>query len=109
MNYEIFLVSFPFVESPQITKNRPVIAVSKPFGIHELVICVFVTSSFDDSDELDISINPDIYNGLTSKSIIKPYKIQSIPANSFLGKIGDLDTENSAKLKSSLKLIFEIE
>jgi mRNA-degrading endonuclease toxin of MazEF toxin-antitoxin module len=108
MNYEIFLAGFPFVDSPEIFKTRPIIPLTQPFGKHNLVLCAYISTNIEEVIDVDIVLESNEENGLKKASVITLHKIQAIPLSKIHYKIGDIDSQTSQLIRNNLAHIFKI-
>lgn len=103
------LVSFPF-ENQNIKKVRPAICLSNPIGEHRHIIVAFISSRIPIKVDIgDIhfkkeDIGFDI-SGLKVDSVIKTYKLISIPENLIIRRIGKAGIDLTNQIENNLKSI----
>jgi mRNA-degrading endonuclease toxin of MazEF toxin-antitoxin module len=108
MNYEIFLAGFPFIDSPEVFKTRPIVPLTQPFGKHNLVLCAYISTNIEEVIDVDIVLESNEENGLKKTSVMALHKIQAIPLSKIHYKIGDIDTKTSELIQNNLKKVFNI-
>lgn len=110
--YKIFLVNFPFLDDPQQTKKRPALCLTKPRGIHQIIIIAFITTQMDEILDTDILLDTKekifAQTGLKFSSLIRLHKLTSIPLENVEGEIGVLSEKKRKEIKSKLETMFQI-
>ena len=100
----IVLIPFPFTDLSE-AKVRPALVVSS-FKNSEDIIVLFISSKKEKSNKYDIEILANKENGLKINSKVKCSKIATLDKKILIGEIGRLDTKDFAKIKVTLKKIF---
>lgn len=95
---DIILVSFPFSDATSF-KKRPCLILKE----HEQdALVVFISSQLNQKSQYDFILRKDSFNNLAVDSLVKIWKINVLHKSLILKKIGFLDKENKAALKSKL-------
>ena len=112
MPYYIVSVAFPYSDDLNKTKTRPAILVSQQFGQFDLCVLLFATSNllaFDPDNDIKIT-DYDKLN-LNKVTIIKPYKLASIPHSNITQIISTIEPDSQLHddIQSKLKSIFQLQ
>jgi mRNA interferase MazF len=89
---DIVLIPFPFTDLKG-SKYRPAVVLCS--NDYDVTVC-FITTEVGWRMEFDMIIEPDHYNGLKAKSLIRMNKIATIDLKLILGILGAI-TENQVK------------
>jgi len=110
--YELVSVAFPFADDIHKGKPRPGFVLSPPFGKHNQVVVVYVTTKLDEQLQTDIVIDPSKSyfpaTGLLQKSIIKLHRLGTFQPRALRVGQGRLPHEIIVQLKKKLKNIFQL-
>lgn len=102
---EIVLIPFPFTELTQ-AKLRPAIVLIE----NEYDITVsFITSQQKKQESTDVVIYPSKLNGLKKNSLIRLSKIATIDKSLIIGKLGEINLEETLLINERLKILFQID
>ncbi len=96
----------------EIRKKRPVVVLNPGHLKHlKLAIVVPVTgwNSYWDENPFFISLEPDIRNGLSKRSVIDCYQIRAISHGRLTERIGSISPEEIALVRKAISLILDIE
>ena len=105
----IVLTPFPFTDLSG-NKVRPALILGVQNGGDYITVC-FISSVLPHTfNKFDVLVDSKDKNfqktGLKLKSAIKTTKIATLDKVVILGKLGELDTQNTQKVKKSLKAYF---
>jgi len=110
--YELVSLNFPFANDAKKGKPRPGFVISPPFGKHQQVIVVYVTTHMDDILETDIVLDPlkpyFFSTGLKQKSILKLHRLGTFEPKALKEGQGSLPKELISELKVKLRKIFAL-
>ncbi len=104
--FSVYLARIDYLETGQ-QKLRPVIAVSKPYGKHDVVIVIPVSSQLIQS-EVDVCINDWQHSGLLKPSVARVHRLTSILRADLIEKIGEMSQKDQTALLESLKQLLEL-
>lgn len=105
---KIILVPFPFTDLSS-QKVRPAVVLSKKETASPDVIVAFVTSKKPHRIKYAIPVSPkQKTSGIKVLSWIRCDKIATLDKKIVLGEIGDLPPTLRPKVKSTLKLLFDL-
>lgn len=102
---------FPFAEKLEY-KKRPVLALTKPIGDYQLVICAFISSKIPSKllpSDVVLSDNSSDFakTGLLQTSVIRLHKLTSLDSTIFItGQIGTLPKTYETEIQQKLKALF---
>jgi len=103
-------IKYPFIEQPNVFKERPAILLTKPFGQYNLVVVAFITSQLTEILPTDVWIKRThlefAKTGLAKDSLIKIHKLSSIEPKHILGIIGELPEDLELEFKQKFKIVF---
>jgi len=106
IKFAIFLASTRFLESG-VQKLRPVIAVSKPYGKHNVVIVIPVSSQ-PDLAEVDVVLEDWKDAGLLKPSVARIHRLTAILRADLIEQIGEITPKDEAKIINALRQLLEL-
>ncbi len=113
MKNSIVLVPYPFDDFSAV-KVRPALCLTSGIGNFNHVIVAFISSNTKNNvTEYDILLKTNTSlshgTGLHTNSVIKLYRIATIPQWLIKRKLGEINQEVSNLVEKKLKRLFEIE
>lgn len=105
--YGIYTAQFPFVESREY-KLRPVVVASKPYGQHNIVAVVPVSSNTTELELVDSAISDWEVAGLAISSTARVHRLTAILESRLITQLGVLAPADVKKLKQSIREFLEL-
>lgn len=108
---EVWWVCFNPTIGAEIKKNRPAIIVNDDsIGILPLRVIVPITDWNERYTNADwmVKINPDVNNNLIKDSTADCFQVKSVSTERFGTKIGEISDADFAKIKESLRNVFDL-
>jgi mRNA-degrading endonuclease toxin of MazEF toxin-antitoxin module len=99
--FVIYTARFPFLET-ESGKVRPIIVVSKPYGAHN-VIAVVPISSTAIAERVDVSLSEWEQEGLLKSSVARVHRLSTMLQVDLLSELGPLQSEDVRSLQNSLR------
>lgn len=104
--FALYTARFPFLESQQ-DKIRPVVVISKPYGEHN-VIAVIPVSSKTKQEKLDVVLGQWENEGLLRPSVARVYRLTTMLQSDLLSELGSLGQKDIATLQKSLRIFLSL-
>ena len=109
MKYFIAEGYFPFLESPAITKERPILVLTKPLAKYDSLICAFITSKIPTILlESDLVLENYLNLGLRKKSLVRLHKIVTIESQFVTGMLNEISSDQINEIKKKLNQLFSL-
>lgn len=102
---DIVLVPFPFTDLTG-NKNRPAVILIE--SENDVTVC-FVSTRLKWQSEFDIVIQPTELNGLKKPSIIRLSKLATIDKELIIGRLGELDINQTDLLNKNLIRLLKLD
>jgi mRNA interferase MazF len=102
---DIVLVPFPFTDLTG-NKNRPAVILIE--SENDVTVC-FVSTRLKWKSEFDIVIQPTELNGLKKSSIIRLSKLATIDKELIIGRLGELDINQTDLLNKNLIRLLKLD
>jgi mRNA interferase MazF len=108
VKYQIVEAMFPFIDQLN-AKNRPVLIISEPLSKYNTVVCAYITTKVPSILlETDLVIEPNLENGLTSRSVIRFHKLNTLEKSAIDEyTIGSLPEDLSETVLNKIYTVFE--
>ncbi len=104
--FSIYLARLRFLES-EVQKLRPVIAVSKPYGKHKVLVVIPVSSQLVQT-EVDVSLSDWDAAGLLKISVARVHRLTAILQADLIEEIGQVVLQDKIQIQNSLKQLLEL-
>ncbi|MGM0635456.1 MAG: type II toxin-antitoxin system PemK/MazF family toxin [Bacteroidota bacterium] len=101
---DIVLIPFPFSDLTG-TKKRPAVILLN--AADDVVLC-FITSQLKWKSEYDLTLMPSEKNGIKKESIIRITKLVTLSKDLVIGKLGELDQEETLLLNKNIIRAFRL-
>ena len=104
--FGVYTARFPFLDADK-DKIRPVIVISKPYGQHN-IITVILVSSTSKKESVDITLHGWREAGLIKPSIARIHRITTLLQSDLTNYLGDLSTGDKHNLQHGLKKLLNL-
>jgi len=101
---DIVLISFPFTNLSG-SKLRPAVVLADN---HLDILVCFITSQFSRQEATDVSLIPNLLNGLKKTSLIRTSKIATLDRTLIKGILGRLSQTEKVELNVQLKILLQL-
>ena len=101
----IVLITFPFTDLSG-SKLRPAVVLADT-GL-DLTVC-FITTQINWQEVTDVSLTPNLTNGLKKPSLIRTNKLATLDRSLVKGLLGKLSPIEIADLNSKIRVLFQLE
>ena len=101
---DIVLITFPFTDLSGSKLRPAVVLADTNFDI----TVSFITTQIGWQEPTDVSLTPNLTNGLRKKSLIRTSKIATLDKSLAKGLLGKLSQNEITILNSNLKLVLQI-
>ena len=102
----VYLAEFPFAES-QSSKFRPVIALSQPRGIHNLIVAIPI-STRPKTESVDTILKDWQASGLVKSSVARTHRLTVLMQANLKSQLGVLSAYDQQQIKSALLELFQL-
>lgn len=86
--YGVYTARFPFLETKK-SKIRPVIIISAPYGVHNIVAIVPISSK-SKREAIDVSLDDWQLEGLLRESMARVHRMTTMLTSDLLADLGSL-------------------
>jgi mRNA interferase MazF len=108
----ILSVDFPFLDTPEQSKVRPGLALTKPLGKYNIVVVAYITTHLDDvlpsNIALELHDTERRTTGLTMSSVIMLHKIVGVVAERIHGQLGVLPSRYEHEVRDKLRVLLNL-
>ena len=102
----VYLAEFPFAES-QSSKFRPVIALSQPRGVHNLIVAIPI-STRPKIESVDSVLKDWQECGLLKSSVARTHRLTTLMQSNLKSQLGVLSAYDEQQIKSALLELFQL-
>ena len=101
---DIVLITFPFTDLSG-SKLRPAVILTDT--TLDLTVC-FITTQIQWQEPTDVTLLPNLTNGLKKQSLIRTSKIATLDRKLVKGLLGKLTSNELTELNNKFKLLFQL-
>ena len=104
--FEVYTARFPFLDINK-DKIRPIIVVSKPYGQHN-TITVIPVSSKHKQESAEVQLHDWHQAGLVKPSVARVYRLTTILRSDLTNKLGILSESDKENIKQAIKKLLDL-
>jgi mRNA-degrading endonuclease toxin of MazEF toxin-antitoxin module len=104
--FGVYTTKFPYLDATD-TKIRPVIAIGKPQGKHNVIVVIPLSSKPKQVD-VDTVISDWKSAGLVNNSVARVHRLTTILQSDLLSELGTLSLKDIETLKGTIRELFSL-